>query len=393
MDTEVIGREVGSGSPVRLVVEGGRVAVLERPTEAPGESSAASDVWVSAGWLDIQVNGFGGFDPNDVGAGAEATAGTVRALWPYGVTGTLITICTQAEAHITAAVRAVVDACDADPLVAASVLGIHVEGPHIATEDGPRGAHPLTWVRPPDVAEFRRWQEAARGRIRMVTLSPEYPEAAAYTRALVDDGVVVAVGHTAADSSQIRAMVDAGATCSTHLGNGAHAMIRRHPNYVWDQLAEDRLSAGFIFDGHHLPPSVMRTVLRAKGVDRAYLVSDAVAVAGLAPGRYTWAGGIEVELRDDGRLELAGTPLLAGAVTAIPTCVGNAVRYAGVTLGDAVRMVTATPSRVLGIGLGAGHERLMTGMAANLTLFRMSSGGDVEVVATVVAGEVVHRTT
>lgn len=385
MTLDLLGRDVATGHPVRVSVADGRVRALERVADDPG------DVWLSPGWMDIQVNGFGGHDPNDPDAGAAATAGTVRALWPHGVTGTLITICTQSESNITTMVRAVADACDADPLVAASVPGIHVEGPHIAAEDGPRGAHPLRHIRPPDLSEFERWQEAAQGRIRMVTLAPEQPGAAGHIRALVAQGVVVAVGHTAADSDAMRAAVDAGATCSTHLGNGAHAMIRRHPNYIWDQLAEDRLSAGFIFDGHHLPPSVMRSVVRAKGVERSYLVSDAVSVAGQPPGRYRLFDDIEVELRPEGRLELAGTPLLAGAVTALPTCLANAVRYADVSIPDAVRMVTLNPSRVLGLGEAAGHERLTAGMAGNLTLFRLSAVGEVEVLATIVAGEVVHQ--
>lgn len=389
MGTEFQGRDVSTGQPVRVVVADGRVAAVERPLEHPGD--APPDTWVAPGWLDIQVNGFGGHDPNDPDAGPAATAGTVRALWRHGVTGTLITICTQSEAHIRTMVAAVADACDTDPLVAASVPGIHVEGPHIATEDGPRGAHPLRHVRPPDIAEFGRWQEAARGRITMVTLSPEYPGAVGYIRALVAQGVVVSVGHTAADGDAIRAAVDAGATCSTHLGNGAHAQIRRHPNYIWDQLAEDRLAAGFIFDGHHLPPAVMQSVVRAKGVERTILVSDAVSVAGQEPGRYRLFGDIEVELRPGGRLELAGTPLLAGAVSALPTCLANAVRHAGVGLRDAVRMVTTNPSRVLGLGADAGHATLTEGMVANLTLFRLTAGGDVEVRATVVAGEVVHQ--
>ena len=185
--------------------------------------------------------------------------------------------------------------------------------------------------------------------------------------------------------------MDAGATCSTHLGNGAHAMIRRHPNYVWDQLADDRLSAGFIFDGHHLPRSVMRSVVRAKGVERSILVSDAVSVAGQAPGRYRLFDDIEVELQPNGRLELAGTPLLAGAVCGLPVCLTNAVRHAGVALRDAARMVTANPSRVLGLGVAAGHERLATGMAANLTRFRQRDSGDIEVLSTMVDGEVVYH--
>jgi N-acetylglucosamine-6-phosphate deacetylase len=284
--------------------------------------------------------------------------------------------------------RAVADACDSDPLVAASVVGIHVEGPHIAREDGPRGAHPLEHVRPPDVAEYRRWQEAARGRIRIITMSPEYEETVPYIREIVADGVVASLGHTLADGDQIRAAVDAGARCSTHLGNGAHALIPRHPNYIWDQLAEDRLAAGFIFDGHHLPPAVMRTVVRAKGVERTILVSDALALAGLPPGGYASAVGGDVELLPSGRVVLSGTPYLAGSSATLGVCLGNAVRHAGVTIRDAVRMVTANPSRLLGLDVARGHESVRIGVNANLTMFRQASvSSDPTVVATIVAGQ------
>jgi len=381
-----LGRSTEDGGTVRVTVERGLVTAIERVPDDPGGA------WISPGWLDLQVNGYAGHDPNAADADAGTTAAMVAALWPEGITGSCVTICTESEAHIESNLRAIAAAGDADPLVDASLVGIHVEGPHIATEDGPRGAHPLRHVRPPDVAEYRRWQEAARGRIRIVTLSPEYDEAVAYIRAVAADGVLVSIGHTMATGDQIRSAVDAGARWSTHLGNGAHAMIRRHPNYIWDQLAEDRLSAGFIFDGHHLPPAVMKTVVRAKGVERTVLVSDAVSMAGLPPGRYTLFDGGEVELRPNGRLELAGTPLLAGAATALPTCVANAVRHAGTTLSDAVRMVTANPSRLLGLPITAGHESLRTGVAANLTMFRRSDAtGDIEIVRTVVDGTVVFE--
>jgi len=381
-----LGRSTEDGGTVRVTVERGLVTAIERVPDDPGGA------WISPGWLDLQVNGYAGHDPNAADADAGTTAAMVAALWPEGITGSCVTICTESEAHIESNLRAIAAAGDADPLVDASLVGIHVEGPHIATEDGPRGAHPLRHVRPPDVAEYRRWQEAARGRIRIVTLSPEYDEAVAYIRAVAADGVLVSIGHTMATGDQIRSAVDAGARWSTHLGNGAHAMIRRHPNYIWDQLAEDRLSAGFIFDGHHLPPAVMKTVVRAKGVERTVLVSDAVSMAGLPPGRYTLFDGGEVELRPNGRLELAGTPLLAGAATALPTCVANAVRHAGTTLSDAVRMVTANPSRLLGLPITAGHESLRTDVAANLTMFRRSDAtGDIEIVRTVVDGTVVFE--
>ena len=160
----------------------------------------------------------------------------------------------------------------------------HVEGPYISPEDGPRGAHPARWVRPPDLEEFHRFQEAARGNIRLVTLSPEWPDATRFIEALTREGVVASIGHTRATSDEIAAAVSAGATLSTHIGNGAHATLPRHPNYIWDQLAEDRLAASFIVDGIHLAPAFLKVALRAKGLERAILVTDAVMPAGCAPG-------------------------------------------------------------------------------------------------------------
>ena len=386
MALRLLGRSAEDGDVVRIEVEDGVVAAIQRVDEDPG------DTWISPGWIDIQINGYDGHDPNAADADAAVTVAMVRALWRAGVTGSCVTICTESEAHIVARLQAIAAACAADPQVAASVVGIHVEGPHIATEDGPRGAHPLRHVRPPDVAEYRRWQAAADGGIRIITVSPEYDGAVDYIRAIVADGVIASIGHTVATGDQIRAAVDAGARWSTHLGNGAHAVMPRHPNYIWAQLAEDRLSAGFIFDGHHLPPEVMRTVIRAKGIERSVLVSDAVSMAGQPPGRYRMFDGGEVELLPNGRLELAGTPYLAGAATALPTCVANAVRHAGVTLSEAVRMVTANPSRLIGLPLAGGRESLRVGVAASLTMFRQSQrSGDIEVLRTVLDGRVVYE--
>jgi N-acetylglucosamine-6-phosphate deacetylase len=381
----VEGSSIEDGRPVRVTICDGRIAAIDRI------EVAADATWIAPGWLDIQVNGFEGHDPNAVDADADATTAMVQSLWRFGVSGACITICTESEAHMLASLAAVADAAERDPLIEASVVGIHVEGPHIAREDGPRGAHPLRHIRPPDIEEYRRWQAAARGRIRIITLSPEYDDAIAYIEAIVADGVVASIGHTAATSEQIRAAVDAGARWSTHLGNGAHAMIRRHPNYIWDQLAEDRLSAGFIFDGQHLPPAVMKSVIRAKGIERSILVSDALFVAGLEPGVYQLPDGAAVELNDAGRLALQGTPYLAGAVAPLSVCVANAVLHAGVTLAEATRMVTANPSRLLGLPIDAGHDSLRVRATANLTLFRHAPHPpEVEVMATIVGGQIVH---
>src|SRR5436190_16450624 len=222
--------------------------------------------------------------------------------------------------------------------------GFHVEGPHISPDDGPRGAHPRRWVRPPDVAEFHRWQDAARGHIRLVTVAPEWPQAPAYIEALAAAGVVVSIGHTNATGAQIADAVAAGATMSTHLGNGAHQILQRHPNYIWEQLAEDRLIASFIVDGIHLGAAFLKVALRAKGLDRSVLVTDAATPAGAAPGRY-YLGDQPVDLTADNRVVLAGTDRLAGSALRMDRGIENLMRLAGLSLAGAIRLATTNAAR------------------------------------------------
>jgi N-acetylglucosamine-6-phosphate deacetylase len=147
------------------------------------------------------------------------------------------------------------------------------------------------------------------------------------------------------------------------------------------------LSAGFIFDGHHLPSAVMRTVMRAKGVERTVLVSDAVLAAGMEPGEYHLADGLPITLQPSGRLEMTGTPYLAGAAAPLAVCVANAVRHAGLSIAEAIRTVTTNPSRLLGLGPLAGHEALQVGARANVTVFRQDAATlDIIPLATVVDG-------
>ncbi|MDQ2901907.1 MAG: amidohydrolase family protein, partial [Acidobacteriota bacterium] len=266
-----------------------------------------------------------------------------------------------------------------------AIEGFHVEGPHICPEDGPRGAHPLRWVRPPDIDEYCRWQDATLGRIRLVTLSPHWPDAPRYVEAIASDGVTVSIGHTNATERQISDAVAAGATMSTHLGNGAHQMLRRHPNYIWEQLAEDRLTAGFIVDGIHLPASFLRVALRAKGVERSVLVTDASAPAGAAPGRYR-LGEQDVDLTADGRVVLAGRDRLAGSALRMHHGVENLIRIAQLTLRDAVQMATTNPAR---IGKVAGRQAgLVVGDRADFVLFRYDEAAKrIDVQQTFVDGE------
>lgn len=384
---EVTGRLVGSGEGARVRIEDGLVtAVTADPTDAdPG-------LWLAPGLVDIQVNGYAGHDVNADDVDAATIRRLVEAEWRQGVTAFCPTVVTGPAQRIVRALRAVAQARDADPLVAHAIPCVHVEGPHIASEDGPRGAHDLDHVRPPDVAEYERWQRESDGLVGVVTLAPELPSAADYVARIARDGVVPAIGHTAAEPPDVDAAVRAGARLSTHLGNGAHARMRRHPNYIWSQLADDRLTASFIADGHHLPAEVLTVMLRAKGVERSVLVSDSVELAGMPPGRYPTPVGGAVELSADGRLALAGTPLLAGAARSLPECVGWAIRHTELNLADAVRMASANPLRLLGLRDRMPCGRLCVGGSGDVTVLRADPAtGRCEAAATIVRGVVVHR--
>jgi N-acetylglucosamine-6-phosphate deacetylase len=271
----------------------------------------------------------------------------------------------------------------------AAMDGFHVEGPHISPDDGPRGAHPRRWVRPPDLDEFRRWQEVTGGQVRIVTLAPDWPQSLAYIEAITAEGVVASIGHTSATAQQLSDAVSAGASLSTHLGNGAHPVMRRHPNYLWEQLAEDRLMADFIVDGIHLPPSFLKVALRAKTVARSVLVTDAAAPAGCPPGRYQ-LGEQAVELTADNRVMLVGQERLAGSALRMDRGVENLMRIAGLSLADAVSMATTNAARAGGVPERSGG--LVPGDRADFIEYDYdSSDSRITIKATYVSGEKVYQ--
>jgi N-acetylglucosamine-6-phosphate deacetylase len=382
---EVHGHLAETGQAARVQLRGGRVAAVQ-PTEG------APDLWVAPGFVDAQVNGFGGFDVNAPDPSADDVCAMVEALWRQGVTSFCPTVVTQSEEQMCRSLRAVAEAAGRSCLMAHCLPMAHVEGPYLSAEDGPRGAHAREYIRPASTAEYERWQRAADGRVGVVTLAPETPGALEYIRALAAQGTVMAIGHTGASPALVREAVDAGARLSTHLGNGCHALLPRLENPIWAQLAEDRLWASFIFDGHHLPPEVMKVVLRAKGLARALLVSDSVALAGAPPGSYESPIGGRVELGEDGRLSLAGSGFLAGSASPLRVGVRNAMVHAGVGLGAAVRLASANPARLLGLAGRSGRGSVRVGKVADIVVFRLDQETkELTVEMTVVAGSVVYE--
>lgn len=361
-----VARRYDTLRPVEISIDAERIQrIIPVGQEALGGSSEGALPIVAPGFVDLQINGYQGREFNDPQLTLEKVRHVALAMDACGCTSFLATCTTDSHEVLANSFAVLARAIEQLPEVARRIPGIHCEGPFISPIDGPRGAHPKQHVRVPSVEEFERLQAAAKGLIRLLTISPEYPEAIPVIRAAAKSGVLVAIGHTNATSEQIAAAVDAGATMSTHLGNGSHAIIKRHPNYIWDQLADDRLVASLIVDGHHLPPAVVKSMIRAKGTNRCVLVSDVTSLGGMPAGRYSTGLG-DLEVLESGKLVIAGQrDILAGASLLLDTCVAQAMRFAGINLRTAIDMATVQPAELIGV-----HDhRLDVGCPANLMLF------------------------
>jgi len=435
--SELVGRDPGTGELLRVETAGGIISRITRiggpagtpsditwvggPARAPSgaacgdaviingaagasgyarfEDAAFEDApWIAPGLIDLQVNGYQGFDVNEPELRQQTVAGLVLALRRVGVTTvvpTLITapadqllasLATIARARRASGDRPCRDRASEDRACGNAASGdfssgglahaipfVHVEGPFLSDQDGPRGVHDARHIRPPDVAEVRAWQRASDGLVGMVTISPHWPGSAEFIRAATGLGIRVAIGHTHATSEQVHEAVAAGATVSTHLGNGAHATLPRHPNYLWAQLADDNLRVGLIADGHHLPADTFKAMVRAVGLDRAHLVSDATSLAGMAPGRYRTPLGDTVDLSPDGRLSHVGTPYLAGAARGLHECAALATELGDLSLDAALALATRNPARLLPPGEPP-RGVLAVSAAADLITFDFTPG-------------------
>lgn len=348
MDMLVRGRIVGSSEVRDIRIRDGRVTSIRNPGAGRAEVGTRQSI-ISPVLFDTQVNGWGGIDLQSPTLTAKDMWRLTQCMAAHGVGYWIPTVITGPLETMEHACRVIVEA-RRDRANRRAIPGIHIEGPFISPQDGPRGAHAKDFVRKPSLHDFERLQAAAEGMIRYVTLAPEWDGAPAFIRAVTAQGVVVALGHHNASETEIAAAVDAGARLCTHLGNGLASMVHRHFNPLWPQLAEDRLAAGFIADLEHLPAPVLKSFVRVKGPERSILTSDCVHIAGLKPGRY-WLGGMAVELLPTGRICLSGTDLLGGSSLMLLQGVVNAVRAAGLTLEQAIACATRIPAKVLRVPL------------------------------------------
>lgn len=357
----ITGRHYASEGAVRITVKEGRIASVE-----PAGEAGKGLPWIAPGLVDLQINGYAGLDFNTLPLAVETVQQATKLLLEQGVTSYLPTIITNSPEAIEEAMKSIAAACEADRLTDSAIAGIHLEGPFISPEDGARGAHAKAYVRAPDWTLFEQWQAASGNRIKVITISPEWPEATAFIERCAKAGVIVSIGHTVASPEQIADAVRAGARMSTHLGNGAQLMLPRHPNFLWEQLSQDDMWGCFIADGFHLPDSFLKTGFRAKA-GKALLVSDAVSLAGMPPGEYDLHIGGKVLLSPEGRLCVAENPkLLAGSAQLLPWGIAHLARKGLCTIAEAWEMSSLIPGALLGLSSAAG---LTEGAPADLVLY------------------------
>lgn len=311
----------------------------------------------TAGLLDLQVNGYAGVDFNDETLDAAALDHALAAMLRSGVTACLPTLITAPVAVMAERLAALDRAVANSRLGPVMVPGFHLEGPFLNPAPGFAGCHPPEAMLPPDPAVLSRLTAGLACPVLMLTLAPEQSGGIALVHAARAQGMLVAIGHSAAGADILTQAIAAGATLSTHLGNAMPPMLAKFRNPLVGHLAEDRLAASFIADGIHVPPPALKVMLRAKGLERAVLVTDATAAAAAPPGVYRFAGML-IEHTENGAVQIPGTTRLAGSALTFDQAVRNLAAWGLASPADALRLASANPIALLEPALAAHGRRL-----------------------------------
>jgi N-acetylglucosamine-6-phosphate deacetylase len=331
-----------TGKTEEFIFQDGTVTnIVER--EPPGPDFP----FVGPGLIDLQINGINGIDFNDPALTEQDVVKATHYLLSKGVTTYLPTVITNSDENILELVHTIYLACLSDPFVNDCIWGIHLEGPFLSPVAGAKGAHDEKYIKRPDWELFQRFQEAAGGKIKLVTIAPEWEGSYQFIEKCREHKILVSIGHSIANSEQIGLAVKAGASLSTHLGNGVPLLLPRHPNIIWDQLAAEELYACIITDGIHIPDSFIKVVMKNKG-KATIVVSDATCFAGMPPGEYESHIGGTVILDKEKRVSLKSSPgLLAGAAKSLLENVESLINHNLSTLREAWQMASANVAKML----------------------------------------------
>ncbi len=302
---------------------------------------------IGPGLIDLQINGVNKIDFNIPTLKPEDLLSATHYLLSQGITSYFPTIITNSDEAVTTILHTIHKACISNEIVQDCIAGIHLEGPFISPKEGAKGAHDERYIKAPDWNLFKKFQEAAGGRIKIITIAPEWEGSEKFIKECLKNGVTVSIGHSLANSDQIKNAVKAGATMSTHLGNAVPLLLPRHPNLIWDQLAEEQLYTCLITDGIHIPDSFIKTVLKVKG-DKTLVISDATCFAGMPPGEYKSHIGGTVILDNEKRVSLKGSGgLLAGAAKTLLENVETLINREICSLSEAWKMASVNVTNML----------------------------------------------
>jgi N-acetylglucosamine-6-phosphate deacetylase len=337
------------------------------PVEAGPEIWKRDTRVISSGLCDLQVNGFAGVDYNDPTLMPEEFEKSLFAMLSTGVTTCLPTVITGSEDWQIQCFHALEAGRNASKLAQAMVPGYHLEGPFLNPEEGFCGCHPTKWMRSATWDHFERLQEAAGGRITLITVAPEIKGVLDLIPKWVEKGIAVAIGHCNPSRDILLRAADAGATLSTHLGNGIAQMLPKTDNPILGQLAEDRFSASFIADGFHQQPHVLGVYLRAKQSIRTILVTDGTAGSASLPGSYS-VGPIGIERQPEGMVYIHGTRILAGSSATLSGCLANVINWYGTPFDEAIRWASEQPRRLIGL-----PESLLVGKPKSQVVWKMET--------------------
>ena len=299
------------------------------------------------GLIDLQVNGYKGIDFSSADLTQDDFVRACRGIFEAGTTAFLPTVITSPDdvyGHSLQVVAAVLQR----EQFRGRLLGLHLEGPFISGQDGARGAHDAEFIREPDIGYLERLIALSGNQVKLITIAAEAKGAEQLARYAVSRGIAVSLGHQMATEEDLQKLVRAGAVALTHLGNGVPAMLPRHQNPIWAGLANDDLSAMIITDGHHLPASILKTIIRAKGPERCVVTSDASPLSGLGAGKYETPGHKFV-LEDSGRLWDEVTGYLAASSATMLQCVNHLASLNLVSNDELVAMGFYNPLKLIGL--------------------------------------------
>lgn len=298
-------------------------------------------------YCDLQVNGYAGVDFNGDTLSSEEARVACEAMVEDGTTMALATVITDSMASMAGKLQRIVQAREEDELVRKVIVGVHIEGPFLNENDGFIGAHPRDCARPAAVEEMKTLLEAAGGLTRIVTLAPERDPGCATTKYLAEQGIVVSAGHCDPTLDELRAAIDAGLSMFTHLGNGCPLTLTRHDNIVERVLSlSDELWVCFIGDGVHVPPFALRNYLRAAGMERCIVVTDAISAARAGPGKYSLAGW-DLEIGEDLVARSPDGSHFVGSTATMPMVEG-VLREMGLRTEEIIGLTWERPRALLG---------------------------------------------